>query len=623
MWKAILGEASVIRFLLLLLVVVIMIPAPAAENQSSSAIPPDRWEDLGVPVRRSSVYSQAAGRDTAGRETLYLGFSDSKVFVLALDPRTGKGRQLDLLGKSGQVWGLCAHSNGKAYASIGAGPIFELDVASGNVRLLGTAPKGEDVVWELWEADDGNLYGGTYPNAKLARVNVKTGAIEDLGRMDPEQMYVRTVAVQGDYVYCGCGVTKPSVWAYNIRTGEKTQLLPDEARNDKGWGRAFKRIDGNTYIYGSGEGAYRVTGLKIEKVAKMPDAPLLELADGTRVLVYNESGPERKYWLVKPGVRKDEVHFDYTSSGTPLWDLIEGPDGRVYGNSATPITLFAFDPATKQTQIYGDPVGHAGQIYSWMWREGKLHMAAYSECTYTVWDPSRPWTFGTEPENNPRRIGKTSRQVQRAFGMMPAPDGKHVIVGGVPGYGRVGGGLVIVDPEEAKFDVIEKPVGDQSPWTLAQTPDPAIIAIGTSTYGGTGSKRTIAPGRLVFWDWRQRRVVSELTPWQDEIVMASLLRVGDELFVCGAPKGKIAVYDFKARKIVRNADWGFGTGRLRLRPSDGKVYSFMGGRLVRFEPATLRQEVLGSYPDLGTPIAITGPFAYGIVDTHLVRFKLE
>ena len=56
---------------------------------------------------------------------------------------------------------------------------------------------------------------------------------------------------------------------------------------------------------------------------------------------------------------------------------------------------------------------------------------------------------------------------------------------------------------------------------------------------------------------------------------------------------------------------------------DGKVYTFMGGRLVRFDPATLRQEVLGTYPDLGTPIAVTGPFVYGITGTHLVRFKLE
>jgi hypothetical protein len=250
-------------------------------------------------------------------------------------------------------------------------------------------------------------------------------------------------------------------------------------------------------------------------------------------------------------------------------------------------------------------------------------MAAYSDCTYTIWDPARPWSFGEGPENNPRRIGKTSRHVQRAGAMMLAPDGKHVLVGGMPGYGRVGGGLVVVDPEAATFDVIEKPVGDQSPWVLAGTPDPSIIVIGTSMYAGTGTDRVQSPGRLVFWDWRQRRTVRELMPWNDEIVIGSLLRVGDELFICGAPHGKVAVYDFESGKIVHQADWGYGTGRLHLRPADGKIYAFMGGRLVRMDPATRRQEVLGSYPDLGAPLAFAAEYVYGISDTHLVRFKLE
>jgi len=597
--------------------------AQAQEAAGLPVAPKDRWENLGVQVRRSRIYSQTVGRDTAGREVLYFGFSDSKVFVLALDPRTGKGKQLDLLGKGGQVWGLCAHSNGKAYASIGPGEIFELDAATGQVRLLGRPPKGEDVVWELYEAADGNLYGGTYPSAKLVRVKAQTGEIEDLGRMDPEQMYVRTIATQGDYVYCGCGVTKPSVWACHIRTGEKTQLLPDEARQGPGWGRAMKRIDGQVYVFGNGDHYWRVTGLRLDRVEKIPGLPILQLADGTRIFAYDRAGPDREYLLVAPDGQRSTIPFDYTSSGTTLWDLLEGPDGRIYGNTHTPITLFAFDPKTNQTQVYGDPVGHAGQIYSWMWHKGRLHMAAYSECTYTIWDPARPWSFGTEAENNPRRIGKTSRHVQRAQGMMLAPDGRHVLLGGAPGYGRVSGGLAIVDPDAAQFEVVERPVEPHSPWTLATTPDLSVIVIGTSTYGGSGTKQALTPGRLVFWDWKRRQKVSELTPWDDEIVICSLLRLGNELWVCGAPKGKIAVYDFTARKIVHTADYGYGAGRLRLRESDGKVYAAMAGHIVRIDPATRQHDVLGTHPDLHAAIALAGNHLYGFVGTNLVRFKLD
>ena len=223
---------AVCRIAALVGVIALAIASGAGWAEEVTEITPrDHWEDLGVPVRQSRIYSQTVGKDTTGREVYYLGFVDPKqTFVLALDPLTGKGKQLDLTGTAGQVWMVCAHSNGKAYATTGTGAIFELDAAEGTTRLIGRAPEGERVVWELYEASDGNLYGGTYPSCKLARVNLANDQVQDLGRMDPEQMYVRTIATEGDFVYCGCGVTRPAVWAYNLKTGEKMQLLSNAAR---------------------------------------------------------------------------------------------------------------------------------------------------------------------------------------------------------------------------------------------------------------------------------------------------------------------------------------------------------------------------------------------------------
>ncbi len=606
-----------------LVVAVMLLPALVAARQQPPEITGE-WENLGPQVRRSRIYSQEVGRDPDGNEVFYLGMVDAKqTFVLALDPLTGEGKQLNLEGWGGQVWDVCAHSSGLAYATIGPGAIFELNAATGEVRLIGEPPEGEDVVWELYEAEDGNLYGGTYPNAKLARVNLKSGEIEDLGRMDLEQKYVRTIATEGEWVYCGCGVTRPAVWAYNIRTGEKTQLLPDAAREGAGWGRAQTRIDGNVYIYGNGEGRWRVSGLNLEPVDELPRMPFHELQDGTRLFAYDNAGPERQYLAVTPDGEEHQVSFDYESSGIKLWDVFSGPDGRIYGNTHTPITLFAFDPASGETEVLGDPVGHAGQVYASTWIDGKLHMAAYSDCTYTVWDPARPWNFGTEPENNPRRLGTTSRQLQRAGDLILAPDGQHTIVCGLPGYGQIGGAIVIVDPEAQEFEVIDDVVGTQSPWSLATTPDDDVIAIGTTMYSGSGTEKIVTPGRVVMWNWRTHETLSELTPWEDEVQINTLLRLGNELWIIGAPDGHIAVYDFVQGEIVYEDYWNYGAGELVYRPEDGMIYSAMYGWVVRIDPKTREHELLATYPGLDWDIALAGDYLYAIHETDLLRLPLQ
>jgi len=590
-----------------------------AWEAATEVTPPDAWEDLGTPVRLSRVYSQAVGKDTAGNEVYYLGMTDAvRAFVVALEPLTGAGRQFNFEGYPGMVWGLCAHSNGKGYASTGSGGIFEMDAATGQQRFIGGPPQGETVVWELYEAADGHLYGGTYPSAKLVRVNLDSYQIEDLGRMDPEQMYVRTIAVEGDYVYCGCGVTAPAVWAYNHRTGEKTQLLPDEARQGAGWGRAIKRADGRVYVYGNGEKYWRVSGLEMEPVPELPPQLNPRLEDGTGLFAYTQYIERNQYLAITPDGVQHFVDFEYDCTGTRLWDIFSGPDGRIYGNTETPITLFAHNPDSGETEVLGNPVGHAGQVYDSTWIDGKLHMAAYSDCSYTIWDPALPWSFGTEEGSNPRRIGDTTREVQRAGDLILAPDGKHTIVAGIPGYGKSGGGLVFVDPATAEVDVVKQPFLPQSPWRLSTTPDDDLLMIGTTLYAGTGAPKVVTPGRLILWNLRTRETVQEWTPWEDEHQIDSFVRLGDQLWFEGAPSGRIGIFDLTKREIVYLDDWGYGAGHLQYREQDGMIYAAMAGHVVRIDPTTREHEVIATYPGLHRAIALSGEWLYAFTAMHLL-----
>jgi streptogramin lyase len=610
---------------LVLAVLVLLLAGPAAAQEPEAPVVEKRgdWEDLGIPVRRCGLYSQTLAHNAAGEEVLCLGFKDTQAFILLLDPLTGQGRQVTFAGVSAQVWSMCAHSNGKLYATLGSGHIFEVDVTTGQYRDLARPPAGEAVVWELYEGPDGKLYGGTYPTAKLARIDPQTGQVEDLGRMDPAEMYVRTIAIKGDYVYCGCGPKKPSVWAYHIPTGQKTQILPEEARGGPGWGRPSKTHAGVIQMYGAGEKRYQVDGLTVTETEGKIRPALPRLADGRYVVTEDRSGPDRVYFLISDQGERTEVKFDYAGAGTTLFAVFGGPDGRIYGTTRTPITLFALDPASGKTVEYGDPVGHGGQVYSWLWRQGKLHMTAYSRCTYSVWDPARPWQFGAEPDSNPRVLGRMSRHVQRAGGMLELPDGR-VLVGGLPSYGYIGGGLVLVKPEEPNFELIEKPVGEQSPFALILSEEPHTVILGTDMMGGSGTQTAVqeTPARVVWYDYQARKITHEVVPWPDEAGLTSLLAVGDTLYLSGRTTGRLGALNLRTRKLTHSLETGVAAGGRLAAGPDGKVYWTAKGYLLRLDPASGQCATVASHPDLGEFITFAGGVLYGFADTHLLRLKI-
>jgi streptogramin lyase len=601
-------------------------PAPAQEADPAVPVVEKRgaWEDLGIPVRRCGLYSQTLARDAAGKQVLCLGFKDTQCFLLLLDPQTGQGKQVVFTGVDAQIWSLCAHSNGKVYATLGSGHIFEVDPTTGEYRELARPPKDEVVVWELYEGPDGNLYGGTYPNAKLVRINPQSGEVTDLGRMDPEEMYVRTIALQGDYVYCGCGPKQPAVWAYHIPTGQKTQILPEEARQGPGWGRPTRTIDGQLLMTGAGDKRYQVQGLEVTATERKVRPAVLRLDDGRYVAIEDRSGPDRVYFLVDDKGGRTEVKFNYSGAGTTLFALFPGPDGRLYGTTRSPITLFALDPVTGAVTEYGDPVGHGGQVYAWLWREGKLHMTAYSRCTYSVWDPARPWRFGAEPESNPRVLGRLSRHVQRAGGMLGLPDGR-VLTGGLPSYGYIGGGLVFIKPDEPAFELIEKPVGEQSPWALVLADEPHTVILGTDMMGGSGTQTAVqqSPARVVWYDYEARRITHEMVPWPEEVGLKSLLRQGNLLYLSGRTTGRLGVLDLRTRQLQFTLETGVAAGGRLTAGPDGKVYWSAEGHLLRLDPATGKCDTLATYPGLGEFITFAGDHVYGFADTRVLRLPLK
>jgi len=628
-----LTETAQIVMSALLLLLVVLAGRAGADQESYR---PELFTDLGEQCHRNAVYNHAIGFDARGNECYYVAFTGNPGLLLALDPYNGEGTQVDFTDCPGHPWGIWWASNKKLYLSFGGGEgdvILCYNPADGTLENLGHATDSEQVVWTLWEAPDGKLYGGTYPNAKLVSIDLRTHAITDLGRISPDQMYIRTVASEGDYIYCNAGPSKPAVWAYNIRTGEKTQMLPERLREQPGWGNARNHLNGHVYAI-VGKEIFRANGATLEPVenCSVPvpagyqgyvDQMRLKLGDGTTIRQDVQSGPDRRYFLDRPDGTTQAVRFDYRGTANQLWSVVNGPDGRIYGSTHSPITLFAHDPATGQTEVLGDPIHAHGQIYGKCWHDGKLYMAAYGKSSITVYDPARPWSFGVEVDSNPRDLG--SCRIGRPSALIPAPDGKHLLIGGVPGYGSVGGVLSILDPEQPPVEVLEGIVDRHSIYSMVTIPGTDLVCLGTTSRGGTASETEKSNARLVLWDYANRSVVFQTEPVEGEAVIEQLICVGGKVFATTGDSGSLVVFDPTTRSIVHTAELGFGPGHLfglGYREADGMIYALSGTSLLRIDPATYSIERVAAHPDMRYGMAFAGDSVYLCAGARLMKCKV-
>lgn len=623
-----------------------MAQAQVSDAAAGEAVHPERFTRLGAPVHRNAIYNHLLGKDATGQPRYYQAFRGTPWFLLSIDPQTGACKQYTATGHDGNPWGMIWARNDKLYLTTGGGgtdDVFVFDPKTETLEFLGRATETEDVIWSLSEGENGYLYGGTYPNAKLIRIDTRTHALSDLGRISPDQMYIRNLTTQGPYVYCNAGPSLPAVWAYDTRTGETTQILNDElrSRSVSRWGTAEKRADGKVYVYVPGKDhGYRVEGItlaqRVEPVpAKVhenyqgnPERDHITLDDGTMIWVDANSGPEGYYYRGKPGQTSQRLPIQYKGTSTPLWSVEEGPDGAIYGTTRSPITLFKLMPgrssAANDVEILGDPMGSKGQVYSWTWHRGRLYMASYGGSRLTVWDPSRPWHFGNTLDSNPRYLG--SSHIGRPGSLIVAPDGEHLLVGGLPSYGSTGGVLTILNPGVPSTEVLEGLFGQQSIASMVTLPGSDLVCIGTTWRGGSASEAVASQPRIILWNFRTRQIEFEVDALPDPAAIEQMVLVNGLIYCTTSfDQGHLVVFDPKARSVLHTAPLGYGPGTLfgvRLREADGMIYAISGQSIVRIDPATYAIERLGAYPCMRYGMAMAGTSIYFCADDELVRFDI-
>ena len=499
-----------------------------------------RVREIGVPVRCATHVMLFAGSDAEGKSCLYvsMGQVGAPFFVLAIDPATGACTKhlADVEAADEAVSAFWSERHKLLFAgSCYAGHLHQFNPQSGRLEDLGVINAGDPAAanfpCHMDEYPDGALYIGSYGKCDLTRYNPETGKFTNFGRMDDVDMYF----------YPRCGVdgtvaglvkmTRPHVVAFDPETGEHRSVGPvADVDRQIGSVELIKGNDGLLYIK-SHEGKFRISGMELVEVETVPEPmPRAALLDGSTFKFLDAAQFEhRELEISHPDGSRDVFHLDWQGDGTNLFFCHLGPDAKVYGSSMLPEHLFSCDPKTDECIDHGACSTSGGEAYSMGNLDGKLYIASYPAAKLSVYDPAKPWRFGTDPDANPRELGRMDEVAYRPRAMVAGPAGK-VWVASIPDYGMWGGTLAWYDPKTGEFGSHRHVVRDCSGYAMTYLPEQDLLFVGFAVEGGTGTQPKAERAALVLWDPNADQEV-----WQGDLG----LNINTVFDLCAAPGGLV------------------------------------------------------------------------------------
>jgi len=592
---------------------------------SGFAQKPEDLKDHGVPVPASQNRGHTLAVDGEGnRVVLIWQMNGGTKYQLVIDVETGQTRQIPVEPYVGDNAFAVLHSSRDLWYSQYGSHFYEFDPKTLSFSFGGKTPSR--CAMSMHEDSSGVIWAALFPNAHLVSFNPDTRELVNHGRLNEETwgQYPNSMAVdEAGWVYVGIGNTLGQLAGYNPAGGKRRAYVAQEARKH-GVGRVFLGTDGKVYatapgwswhVLSAGEATaleadeppvnpHPTRGSRSRVVRKFPDGSGISKLDlEMRRLVLREAdGTER------------EVAFDYQTLGTGIAVLYAGPDGRIYGSTAHPSRLFTYDPANDQLLFYPN----VKIAFKSLRTQGSYVFGGhYSGGVFWLLDTARPLTitpvpsvFGQqitvrEPQEgeagNPLQIGRFNPNVNMPRNAFAHPDGKHIMISGQPGYGYVGGGLVIYNLQTKEITELTHKdlLPDYSTMAIQTLPNGDLIC-GTSPRGGHGTDTVHESAALYVLDWQTKKVTWQTVPLKTLKGIQSMITGPDGLYYCIGDDGTLLVFDGQSKKVVHHAGLSqYGnhtTNQAVVRGSDDKFYLALSRALLRITPGTFEVEKLAEPP---------------------------
>lgn len=589
--------------------------------------------DLGTPVRQVNWGQLHPGATADGKPSLLATFGQhgGGLFVTMIDLDTGHCRQFAVKDAASTYPVVSFRSQRSGILYIGSawdGHLHRFDPASPErgVEDLGPLdPEGVDFPTSITETPDGMIFIGATKGARLVRFDPVSKAFTRFGRMDDIDENLGVLAGEDGSLAGLIQYLRPHLVVIDPRSGEHRQLGPVITDNTDRLQslKLFKGTDGLLYL-SSHEGSFRIEGMHIVPVARTPsvmpgssfssnyEVPLVMPGGWIAQLLDDDLGLQRQLLLTNtdPKVPSRTLTLDWQGGGTALHVMDVGPDGRIYGSTLMPNRMFVATPDGQVVKNLGRFSFADGEAYSMATMGNKLYLASYPGGRLSVYDPTLPWHFGTNANDNPREFGRLDSTSWRPNALLAAPDGR-LWMGSAPISGQVGGTLTWFDPRTGDRKSHRPIVPETTPASLLWLPKSKQILVGLSIEVGYGAAVKRLAGAFAIWDPTEDRLV-----WSGDLGLENLADVcslaladnglvyaligrGDQILTQGAPDitPRLVLLDPVKRKVVAEAwlpeDFGplawHGFFALRTAPS-GTIYGATTNCVFRIKPGTCTVE---------------------------------
>ena len=593
--------------------------------------------DLGGPVRGASWVQLIPGLDADDKPALYatMGQNAKPFFILQIDPQTGEFMQYC----AGPKGALCQYPTtaiwGKSSQCLYVGSYYHAHLHRfcpklGRLEDLGKIDPADKFPCRIDEAPDGRLWIGCCATASLTRFDPETGTFTRYGGMDAVDRYFYPLVGDDGTVAGLVKMAKPHVVVLDPESGEHRSVGPImDTDSRSGTIDLIKGNDGKLYIVSS-EGDFRIDGMEIVPVDSVPQArPAPNLPDGSTFRFRDgDSYNYRELEIRPPDGMARTFHLDWEGAGTDIFVLHQGPDGHIYGSSILPLHLFRYVIEAGEITDLGQCSLTDGEVYSMGNLDGLLYMCSYAGARLSVYDPTQSYRFGTDPEANPRDLGRMDDVSFRPGGMLAGPLGK-IWTGSYPDYGMWGGPLAWYDPERREFGGCRHVLKDQSVCSLAWIKPLKLIAGGTSIDGGTGTLPRAACAAFFLWDpeksekvWNSNfelpiHAVVDLLVFREALAYAVVWLKAE-----GTSKCELMLIDFERRAIISRS--GLPSDAFTFRSSlrstpEGRIYASTRSAFYEVEAGTTNLNVLVTN---GLSICVPGPVvgdAFYFATGHVLR----